>query len=128
MLPRLATMYDSFKWAYERDEVLAQIGGLNYYAFQQGRQLELIRYPPSAPVSQSSPSLPSSSFQPLPPSQSLPLQALLPLQLPEGWQVEAEPPITFLANGACSGGKVTLIYKDYRRSQLTMKPPLCKLE
>jgi general secretion pathway protein G len=44
-IPRLTTMYDSFKNAYERDEVLAHLDSLGYIAFQYAREFDLKTYP-----------------------------------------------------------------------------------
>jgi prepilin-type N-terminal cleavage/methylation domain-containing protein len=45
-IPYLTKMYDSVQMAFQRDEIIAQLGSLNYLAFQQGQGFTLIRYPP----------------------------------------------------------------------------------
>ena len=101
-VPRLTTLYDSLQTAYERDEVLARLGGLGYLAFQQGSDFELIAYPP----------LESTAAKP-------------PLELPDGWQYHTETPIHFYANGACTGG---LVYLNYQGQTFGVKlaPPFCE--
>jgi len=102
-IPRLTTMYDSTQAAYERDEVLARLGELGYLAFQQRRDFSLVSYPPD--------------------DQEQPDD--IPLELPEGWQVRAEAPIRFFANGACQGGLVYLTHEG-QTFELELKAPFCK--
>ncbi|EDN68910.1 hypothetical protein BGP_1299 [Beggiatoa sp. PS] len=45
-IPYLTKMYDSVQKALEHDEIIAQLGSLNYLAFQQGQDFTLIRHPP----------------------------------------------------------------------------------
>jgi general secretion pathway protein G len=104
VMPRLTTMYDSLKMAYERDEVFARLGGLGYLAFQQARAFDLTTYPPQT----------AATDQP-------------PLELPEGWQVRAQPPIHFFASGACSGGVIYLSYQE-TVFQTRLNPPFCEPE
>ncbi len=106
-LPRLTTMYDSVQTAYERDEVLARLGGLGYLAFQQGLDFELISYPPEQLA--------------LSPTENF------PLELPKGWEVRTETPIHFFANGVCSGGEVYLIYQGREFSSVQLEPPFCSV-
>jgi general secretion pathway protein G len=98
-LPRLATVYDSLVAAYARDEVLAQLNGLSYAAFQHSQDFVLSRYP-------------------------APAQAPIPLILPTDWTLSADPPIRFRANGACSGGTVQVHYQKFSQS-IALDPPFC---
>jgi prepilin-type N-terminal cleavage/methylation domain-containing protein len=43
--PRLLTLYDSTRFAYQRDDVIAQITRLNYLAFKHGSSFDLSHYP-----------------------------------------------------------------------------------
>lgn len=97
--PRMALMYESSRWASERDDVLRVIAGLGFTAFREGRAFELSRYPgPDA-------------------------EGLL-LDLPEGWNIEAEKPIRYSVDGVCFGGKLRLSKGD-RTILLELPPPLC---
>jgi len=97
--PRLITFYDSVQAAYERDEVLSHLNELAYQAFQQSRDFTLTTYPSIEKI---------------------------PLELPAGWQLVAEKPIKFRANGACTGGKITLQYRE-QLFYLWFEPPFCHL-
>lgn len=97
--PRLITFYDSVQAAYERDEVLTRLNELAYQAFQQSRDFTLTTYPSVEKI---------------------------PLELPQGWQLVTEKPIKFRSNGACSGGKVTLRYRE-QLFYLWLEPPFCQL-
>ncbi len=101
-VPRLTTMYNSLQTAYQRDEVLARLGGLGYLAFQQSRDFDLTAYPPAESTTDKH-----------------------PLELPDGWQLRTETPIHFFANGACSGG---VIYLNYQGQEFwaQMEPPFCE--
>jgi len=112
VVPRLTTMYDSLQAAYERDEMLVRLGGLNYWAFQQRRDFVLTAYPDNQDKGS------QTNDKPVNPEP-------LPFELPEGWQLRAETPIRFRANGACTGGIVFLQHQD-RKYRVQLKPPFCK--
>jgi prepilin-type N-terminal cleavage/methylation domain-containing protein len=105
-IPRLTTMYERTQAAYERDEVLARLGELGYLAFQQRRDFSLTTYPAEQVSEEEKPDE-------------------IPLELPEGWQVRAQAPILFFANGACQGGLVSLIHEE-QSFQVKLEPPFCK--
>ena len=48
-----------------------------------------------------------------------------PFDLPEGWQLTAQQPITYLANGVCLGGTVTLA-KGKDKQQQPLEAPFCQ--
>jgi general secretion pathway protein G len=95
-LPRLSGMYDSLKWAGQRDEVFRRIGNLGYEAYMAARDFELDRYPPEK-------------------GEGL-------LTLPEGWKIETEAPVRYGQDGVCFGGVLYLTYKE-RRIKVLVKPP-----
>jgi prepilin-type N-terminal cleavage/methylation domain-containing protein len=101
-MPRLTAIYHSIQWANERDDVLRRIGELGCYAFSKGQDFELKQYP---------------------------LDDLkdLPLELPAGWSLEADPPIRYKSNGVCFGGKLRLRYGE-RAVDVYLRPPRCRPE
>lgn len=101
-LPRMQRLYESGQIAYEKEDILRQITSLGYVAFDEGRALTLSRYPSGQ-------------------------QDDMPLELPEGWSIHAEPPIHYRPNGVCSGGGLTLVYAN-RVYEFRLAPPLCKAE
>jgi len=100
-VPRLSSLYNSFQWANERDDVLRRIGMLGYSAFQERREFELKVYP-----------VPDSA---------------IPLELPDGWSIKAESPIRYKSDGVCLGGKLQLTYGE-TAILLNLKPPHCRPE
>lgn len=98
-IPRLTTVYNSLQTAYQRDEVLARLGGLGYLAFQQGRDFDL--------------------------TASGSTTNKYPLELPDGWQIHTEKPIHFFTNGACSGGVIYLNYQN-QKFKAQLAPPFCE--
>ncbi len=113
VVPRLTRMYDSFQIALQRDDILSQLSSLNYAAFQQSINFTLTNYPPNQDE-ESNHSKTKSETTPT-----------LPLELPDGWQIRAEKPITFRANGACSGGIIDLEYQE-QTFRIQLDPPFCQ--
>ena len=101
VMPRLSNLYDSFRFAHERDDVLAQLGGLGYAAYREGRAFDLAEYP--VMTTQVAP---------------------VPLEFPDGWSLRADPPVRYRANGTCGGGEVTLFHTD-QQFQVQLMPPFC---
>jgi general secretion pathway protein G len=115
VVPRLTSMYDSIQQAYEREEVLARLGGLSYLAFQQSRDFELVSYPvETSDKNQTN----TSAFTEKNPSSPA------PLELPAGWQVRTEQPIHFFANGVCEGGMVYVL-RQQQQFRVQLVPPFC---
>jgi hypothetical protein len=107
VLPRLTTLYESMRWASERDEVLENIANLGFMAFQEGRNFEI-------PASEPDEEL-FSRFE------------SAPLNLPQGWCLTTEEPIRYSDNGICSGGRLKLEYEG-RTLDVLLRPPLCRPE
>lgn len=133
-LPRLTSMYGGMQRAYERDEILAQLAGLNYVAFQQGREIELTTFPPT----QIKPNTENNELREvdeIPQKeknyQTSPIgKSDNYLNLPTGWQVKTKSPIIFFTNGACSGGEIILTYQAEQplAMKVKMNPPFCQPE
>jgi len=129
-VPKLTTMYESMQRVYEQEEIVAQLAGLNYLAFQQGRDIELSTFPPiviqaNAEDDELGASMPQTEKN----LQTPPLNSNY-LDLPTGWQVKTQSPIIFFTNGACSGGEVVLVYQAEQPLviNLKMNPPFCQPE
>ncbi|ALG67931.2 prepilin-type N-terminal cleavage/methylation domain-containing protein [Beggiatoa leptomitoformis] len=103
-LPRLTNLYNTFQSASEREDILIQLNGLSYKAYQQGRIFVLTTFPASSPEK--------------------PID--IPLVLPQGWRVTAEKPILFRENGACNGGIVSLSYQENLSYRAELTPPFCR--
>jgi general secretion pathway protein G len=100
ILPRLSQVYDSLQVAYTREEIISRLSSLSYSAYQRGRGFELIQYP-----------LPKNA-------------APIPLELPAGWSLTTDVPIIFRANGACTGGTVSLYYQS-QQVRIQLFAPFC---
>lgn len=48
------------------------------------------------------------------------------LSLPEGWRLNAEQPIHYLANGLCLGGTLQVWQQDELRRQVELAAPYCQ--
>lgn len=48
------------------------------------------------------------------------------IDLPEGWALEVEPPMTYRLNGLCTGGRLSLVRPDGGREIYEVAPPVCK--
>lgn len=103
-LPRLSRLYDSTLYSFDRAQVMGRIEGLGLQALQQGSGISL------GGGADSDGKLP-----------------LLPVALPEGWHMSANPGIRFLANGVCLGGEVE-VWTDHRKERWRLSPPLCRPE
>jgi prepilin-type N-terminal cleavage/methylation domain-containing protein len=47
------------------------------------------------------------------------------LELPEGFRLDVPKPIRFSANGACSGGSLSIVSADRERRELNFTAPFC---
>jgi len=118
ILPRLTTMYDSVQIAFERDEVFAHLGELGYLAFRQSRNFTLISYPDNNEIDNEDRMETDSLIEDKVPSL---------LNLPEGWKIQVETPISFNANGVCTGGIIKLLYQQ-QQFRVKLQPPFCQPE
>jgi len=133
IIPHLITMYYSVKAAYERDEALSQISGLNYQAFKQGKKFKLTRYPveqnEASTVEESSEFEDGTEYvESADGGESTDIDEAedVPLELKEGWTLRTDTPILFRANGVCSGGTVYLKYYDQAEFSVRLTPPFCR--
>ena len=99
VIPNLSSTIDRFQLRSNQDEVLIQLSGLGYLAYQ--KQQAIVLYPDDD------------------------LGDVL--GLPEGWTIELESPIRYQANGICLGGTITLFYKQEAKEFL-LTAPFCRPE
>jgi general secretion pathway protein G len=99
VIPNLSSTIDRFQLRSSKDEVLIQLSGLGYLAYQ--KQQAIVLYPEDD------------------------LGDVL--ELPEGWTIEIESPIRYQANGICLGGTITLVYKQAAKKFL-LTAPFCRPE
>lgn len=98
-LPRLYTLFDVTRDSYRREDLLSQVAALGYRAWVDAKPYTLD-------------------------ADSLAARAL-PLEVPDGWQLSAEPPIRFSSDGLCTGGVLSL-QDGPRIYRWQLDPPLCR--
>ncbi|MCV6637874.1 type II secretion system protein [Candidatus Albibeggiatoa sp. nov. NOAA] len=108
--PRLMTMYDTVQAAYQRDEIMSQISSLSYQAYQKGLNFRFETYPFKAE---------NADYDVL--------KKNIKLDLAQEWQLIADKPIIFRANGACTGGLMHL-KNDTISYPIQLIPPFCRAE
>jgi len=97
VIPNISSTLDRFRFRSNQDEVLIQLSGLGYLAYQ--KQQAIVLYPDDD------------------------LGDVL--ELPEGWAIELEGPIRYQANGICLGGMITLVYEEETEGFL-LTAPFCR--
>ncbi|MDD5123596.1 prepilin-type N-terminal cleavage/methylation domain-containing protein [Methylovulum sp.] len=105
IMPRLSNLYESAVRAFQREDLLQQISGLGYQAYQQGKTWRLGEVEDEKKNAELEP----------------------PLTAPEGWTISAGSPIDYYPNGVCTGGIITLQQGPFNQ-QWHLKPPLCQPE
>jgi len=103
IMPRLSNLYESAVRAFQLADLLQQISGLGYQAYQQGKPFRLGQLED-----------PNPALEP-------------PLNLPEGWYISADAPIDYRSNGVCTGGIISL-HQQTAVQQWLLSPPLCQPE
>ena len=98
-LPKLFAISQRFELASQRDSLLTEIGNLGYVAYISGQPITLGGTDAAQPV---------------------------PINIPNGWRVEAPQAIRYNFNGICSGGTVTLVQPDGTREDIKLSGPSCK--
>ncbi len=99
VMPNAAKIVDRFQASAERDEVFEQIADLGLQARRSAKGFYLDQYPSS--------------------------DESVPLQLPDGWFLQATDPIRYRANGFCEGGTLTLTASALLVT-LDLQPPYCQ--
>ncbi len=111
VLPQLQKMASSIELSNQRADIKLAIEGLGYRAYSTGKPLSL-----------------TSSITTSAVSEKLVSKPVYPLQLPPGWQILAEQPITYSINGVCGGGTISIVDPDNRREEFRLNPPKCLVE
>ena len=99
VIPNLSSTLDRFQLRSNQDEVLIQLSGLGYLAYQKQQAIEFYPDDDLGDV----------------------------LELPEGWTIELEGPIIYQANGICLGGTITLVYEK-EAEEFLLTAPFCRPE
>jgi len=105
-MPNLEKLDGSMRRATQHDALIADIAGLSYRAFANGRGFELNDDAMATIFSDGNPLL----------------------AVPEGWRVSVKRPIQFSFNGFCSGGVINVIAPDDVDEQLFLEPPTCRVQ
>jgi len=103
--PNLQRLTGSVEYATQHDGLVADIAGLSYRAFANGRGIELRNDNFATVFNDGNPIL----------------------AVPEGWQVNEERPIKFNFNGFCSGGVIRITAPNSSVEHLVLDPPTCRV-
>lgn len=114
--PRLVGMYDSMRFALERDEVLDQIRRLPYQAYRQGQGIALSRWPLPA-TSPDEPAAAGTAMTRLPED----------FRLPEGWRLETSQPLQISARGICVSATELRLHHGAFTETIRLLPPRCSV-
>lgn len=101
VFPRAVGIYERFQARVDRDEVEARIADLGLHAMQEGRGFRLISFP----VEEG--------------------QDPVPLELPEGWSLQAQSAIRYRDNGVCDGGVLVISGPDLTYT-VNLLAPFCQ--
>jgi len=99
VIPSLSSTLDRFQLRSNQDEVLIQLSGLGYLAYQKQQAIVLHPEDDLGDV----------------------------FELPEGWDIVIDAPISYEANGFCLGGTITLLYQQQTEKFLLIAP-FCRPE
>ncbi|MGR8934457.1 MAG: pilus assembly FimT family protein [Gammaproteobacteria bacterium] len=99
IFPQLDSMLERTRSSFDKETVINQIAGLGYLAYAKREKILLSDYPNT--------------------------EQRLPIDLPEGWKLSADPPIVYFASGICSGGSL-IASNSEKRLRLTLDAPFCR--
>jgi prepilin-type N-terminal cleavage/methylation domain-containing protein len=102
--PRLTEWADRMAYSMREQRFEEAVAGLGNKARRDGRTLVLHSSGSSPPTAEPS-----------------------PIDLPSGWILTVEPPISFRYDGICTGGTVRVRFAAGERSY-RLHPPFCRLE
>ncbi len=135
-LPQISVMQDRIAFSLSRDTFEAELSGLSYAAFKQGRPLILAgAYPRSDQQARSViEEWESNQAREAPFLEEGQLRALLPANaleasphLPEKWRMTVEKPIVFQSSGYCGGGAVSVTIGEVRYAY-DLRAPVCQAQ
>ena len=98
-IPNLSSPINRFQLRSNQNEVLIQLSGLGYLAYQ--KQQAIVLYPEDD------------------------LGDVF--DLPEGWSIKLEAPIRYQANGICLGGTITIVFEQ-ETEEFLLAAPFCRPE
>lgn len=99
VLPRMSKTYDRTQAAFELEDIRLSLARIPMQAFTANVRYELTKLP--SDINQS-----------------------IPVNLPDGWTVQAASPIVYQSNGICLGGNVVAAYGD-TEYEFALLPPNC---
>lgn len=114
-MPNLERLSAGVARETERDRILDQFAGLGRRAMLQGRSYVVFGSGGAEDAG--------------PPGASFPAgHERYALDLPQGWEVLLDPPLVFLANGACLGAELTLRHRGVEDVRIDLEPPYCRID
>ncbi len=102
--PNFVNLYESVRSRLQIDQIIDDINGLGYSAFNSSSEIVLDNIPESAE------------------------RQIAPINLPAGWRLAVLNPIRYLQNGACQGGEIRLFFEDELIITTELSPPFCRIK
>lgn len=114
-MPNLERLSAGVARKTERDRILDQFAGLGRRAMLQGRSYVVFGSGGAEDAGSPGASFPAGHER-------------YALDLPQGWEVLLDPPLVFLANGACLGAELTLRHRGVEDVRIDLDPPYCRID
>ena len=107
--PNFVNLYQSVNSRLQTDQIIDDINGLGYAAFNSSTEIVLNNIPATR-------------------SNVWAEKRNAPVSLPVGWRLVVLNPIRYLQNGACQGGEIRLFFEGELIISKTLSPPFCRIK
>ena len=102
--PNIVNLYQSVNSRLQIDQLIDDINGLGYVAFNSTSEIVLSNIPENTSRQNA------------------------PVILPVGWRLAVVNPIRYLQNGACQGGEIQLFFEGELIIAKKLSPPFCRIK
>ena len=102
--PNIVNLYQSVGSRLQIDQIIDDINGLGYGAFNSSSEIVLNNIPENTGRQNA------------------------PINLPVGWRLAVVNPIQYLQNGACQGGEIRLFFEGELIISKKLTPPFCRIK
>ena len=102
--PNIVNLYQSVGSRLQIDQIIDDINGLGYGAFNSSSEIVLNNIPENTDRQNA------------------------PINLPVGWRLAVVNPIQYLQNGACQGGEIRLFFEGELIISKKLTPPFCRIK
>ena len=102
--PNIVNLYQSVGSRLQIDQIIDDINGLGYGAFNSSSEIILNNIPENTGRQNA------------------------PINLPVGWRLAVVNPIQYRQNGACQGGEIRLFFEGELIISKKLTPPFCRIK